>query len=57
MVIRFFGKADMYYSKKKYKIFEIPIKLPYRTVGSSKMKISDIIRALYYLSIVAIKRL
>tara|TARA_Y100001970_G_scaffold290895_1_gene426160 strand:- start:2198 stop:2899 length:702 start_codon:yes stop_codon:yes gene_type:complete len=53
----FFWESGYVLFKKKYKIFEIPIKLPYRTVGSSKMKISDIIRALYYLSIVAIKRL
>ena len=53
----FFWESGYILFKKKYKIFEIPIKLPYRTVGSSKMKITDIISALYYLLIVTFKRI
>ena len=53
----FFWESGYLLFKKKYKIFEIPIKLPYRTVGSSKMKITDIVRALYYLLIVTFKRI
>jgi hypothetical protein len=33
---------------KKYHIYEIPINLPARNQGSSKMKIKDIFSALYY---------
>ena len=53
----FFWESGYLLFKKKYKIYEIPIKLPYRTVGSSKMKIRDIISALYYLLIVTFKRI
>ena len=53
----FFWESGYLLFKKKYKIFEIPIKLPYRTVGSSKMKITDIVSALYYLLIVTFKRI
>ena len=53
----FFWESGYLLFKKKYKIYEIPIKLPYRTVGSSKMKITDIISALYYLLIVTFKRI
>ena len=34
---------------KKYNIKEIPIKIPIRVYGSSKMKFLDIINAIYYL--------
>ena len=43
--------------KKKYKISQIPIQLPYRNVGSSKMQIKDIIFSLYYLMIVFVKKI
>ena len=42
--------------KKKYKISQIPIQLPYRKLGSSKMQIKDIIFSLYYLMIVFVKK-
>ena len=42
IVILFFGKVFLFYLKK-YLIYEIPIELPYRSVGSSKMKFTDII--------------
>ncbi len=43
--------------KKKYKISQIPIQLPYRKLGSSKMQIKDIIFSLYYLMIVFVKKI
>jgi hypothetical protein len=43
--------------KKKYKILQIPIQLPYRNVGSSKMQIKDVIFSLYYLLIVFVKKI
>ena len=53
----FFWESCYILYKKKYKIYEIPISLPYRSVGSSKMKIKDILHALYYLFIVSIKKI
>ena len=41
---------------KNFKILEIPIIMPYRKEGSSKMKITDILNALYYLLIVSVKK-
>jgi dolichol-phosphate mannosyltransferase len=41
---------------KNFKILEIPIIMPYRKEGSSKMKITDILNALYYLLIVSLKK-
>ena len=41
---------SMYILSKKYKIKEIPITLPGRLSGSSKMKITDIFLALFYLT-------
>lgn len=52
----FFWESGFILYKKKYNIFEIPIKLPYRTIGSSKMKVTDILRALYYLLVVTFKK-
>ena len=43
--------------KKKYKISQIPIQLPYRKLGSSKMQIKDMIFSLYYLMIVFVKKI
>ena len=45
----FFWESMFLLSKKNYKIFEIPIKLPGRLSGSSKMRSVDIISALIYL--------
>ena len=55
MVILSFGKVFLF-CLKKYLIHEIPIELPYRSVGSSKMKISDIISALIYVIIISMKK-
>ena len=45
----FFWESTFLLNKKQYKIFEIPIKLPARLTGSSKMKFKDIFSALFYL--------
>ena len=45
----FFWESTFLLNKKNYKIFEIPIKLPARLTGSSKMEFKDIIFALTYL--------
>ncbi|MDC3207821.1 glycosyltransferase [Candidatus Pelagibacter sp.] len=52
----FFWESIFILSKKKYSISEIPIELPYRSFGSSKMKIRDIINALVYIFIVSINK-
>ena len=41
---------------KKYKIKEIPIKLPGRLTGASKMRVSDILSALLYLIKIYLKK-
>jgi dolichol-phosphate mannosyltransferase len=41
---------------KNYSIIEIPIIMPYRKEGSSKMRITDILNALYYLLIIFLKK-
>lgn len=46
---------SMFFLSKKYSISEIPISLPARVAGSSKMRIKDIIFALYYLFVIFIK--
>ncbi len=38
-----------YILEKKYKIYEVPIKLPNRTLGLSKMKLKDLIVGIFYL--------
>ena len=52
----FFWESTYILHRKKYKIREIPGDLPFRKLGNSKMKISDIIGALFYLFIYSIKR-
>lgn len=52
----FFWESTYILHGKKYKIHEIPGDLPFRKLGDSKMKISDIISALFYLLIYSIKR-
>ncbi len=46
---------SMFFLSKKYNIAEIPISLPGRVSGSSKMRINDIIFALYYLFIIFLR--
>ena len=45
----FFWESIFILNKKNYKIFEIPINLPSRSTGSSKMQFKDIFSALFYL--------
>ncbi len=52
----FFWESIFILYKKKYLIHEIPIELPYRSVGSSKMKIGDIINALVYIFIISMNK-
>ena len=51
----FFWESIYAIYKKGYSIKEIPIYLPYRTIGSSKMKFKDIFFALKYLIYISIK--
>ena len=53
----FFWESLYLLNKKKYSIKEIPIHLPYRKVGSSKMTMRDIIGSLLYLFKYSIKNL
>ena len=48
MVILFFGKVYIFYLKN-YKILEIPMRQPKRIHGASKIRFTDIIRAVTYL--------
>ena len=45
----FFWESIYHLNKKKYTIKEIAVDLPYRKVGSSKMRIKDIVSSLIYL--------
>jgi len=45
----FFWESIYKLNKLNYKITEIPIKLPGRLMGNSKMRIYDILRAFFYL--------
>ena len=53
----YFWESIFILHKKKYRISQIPIHLPYRIVGSSKMKIKDILFSIYYLIIVFLKKI
>ena len=53
----FFWESIFFLNKKKYKIHEIPVDLPYRKIGSSKMKIRDIVNSLFYLSVYFFKKI
>ena len=53
----FFWESIFILYKKKYRITEIPIHMPYRIVGSSKMSFKDIFFAVYYLMIVYLKKI
>ena len=53
----FFWESTFILHKKKYKIHDIPVNLPSRRLGSSKMKMKDILGALFYLFFYSIKRI
>lgn len=46
---------SMFFLSKKYQVAEIPINLPGRSAGSSKMRLKDIIGAFFYLCKIYIK--
>ena len=52
----FFWESIFILYKRKYLIGEISISLPYRSIGSSKMKIKDILFALIYIFSVFINK-
>ena len=53
----FFWESIFILHRKKYRIGQIPIYLPYRIVGSSKMTIKDIFFSIYYLMVVFLKKI
>ena len=53
----YFWESIFILHKKKYRIEQIPVQLPYRTTGSSKMVIKDIYFSIYYLMIVFLKKI
>jgi len=53
----YFWETIFLLHKKKYRIGQISIQLPYRTIGSSKMQMKDIFFAIYYLMIVFCKKI
>ena len=53
----YFWESIFILHKKKYRIGQIPIHLPYRIVGSSKMRIKDIFVSISYLLIVFVKKI
>jgi dolichol-phosphate mannosyltransferase len=52
----YFWESTFILHKKKYRISQIPVQLPYRKIGSSKMNIKDIFFSIYYLILVFIKK-
>jgi dolichol-phosphate mannosyltransferase len=48
----FFWESMFILYYKNYKIYEEPIKLPFRTIGASKMRFKDIYNALVYLFVI-----
>ena len=52
----YFWESIFVLHKKKYRISQIAVQLPYRTIGSSKMSIKDIFFSIYYLIIVFVKK-
>ena len=53
----YFWESIFILHKKKYRITQIPVQLPYRKIGSSKMRIKDIFFSIYYLIIVFLKKI
>ena len=52
----FFWESLFIFKEKNYKIFEIPINLPYRKNGSSKITIKDIVGSFFLIFYFFIKR-
>lgn len=52
----FFWESLFVFKEKNYKIFEIPISLPYRKNGSSKITIKDIVGSFFLIFYIFFKR-
>jgi dolichol-phosphate mannosyltransferase len=52
----YFWESIFILHKKKYRITQIPVQLPYRKIGSSKMSMKDIFFSIYYLTVVFLKK-
>ncbi len=52
----FFWEITYLFKNKGYKIYEIPVKLIYRKLGKSKMKLKHIFSSLFYLFIIIFLR-
>ena len=52
----YFWESIFILHRKKYRIGQISVQLPYRKIGSSKMKMKDIFSAIHYLMIVFFKK-
>ena len=53
----YFWESVFILHRKKYRITQIPINLPFRIYGSSKMLMKDIFCSIYYLMIVFLKKI
>ena len=53
----YFWESIFILHKKKYRIGQVSIQLPYRKIGSSKMTMKDIFFSIYYLMIVFLKKI
>ena len=53
----YFWESVFILHRKKYRITQIPVQLPYRTIGYSKMTIKDIFFSIYYLMVVFLKKI
>ena len=53
----YFWESIFILHRKKYLIGQIPVQLPYRKIGSSKMTMKDIFFSIYYLMIVFLKKI
>ena len=53
----YFWESVFILHRKKYRITQIPIHLPFRIYGSSKMRIKDILFSIYYLMVVFLKKI
>jgi|TARA_B110000259_G_C13907037_1_gene359282 dolichol-phosphate mannosyltransferase len=51
----FFWESTFLLELKKYQLYEIPIMLPNRTIGASKMRFKDIINGVFYLLVIFIR--
>ena len=53
----YFWESIFILHKKKYRIGQIPISLPWRMLGSSKMTVKDIFASMSYLMVVFLKKI